>query len=98
MLQREHFAELSTFIKLSFVIKSLFCIILSGSFTQVLLYSHYFIGHLEELFELALKIWVLIPLSSSEGFGKSVNMHRLARGFAVCIHKVWMEMKTPDKI
>ena len=38
MLQREHSAILSTFIKLPFVIKTLmFCLFLSGYFTQVLL-------------------------------------------------------------
>ena len=38
MLQGEHSAILSTFIKLPFVIKTLFCLFLSGHFTQVLLY------------------------------------------------------------
>ena len=38
MLQGEHSAILSTFIKLQFVIRSLFCLFLSGRFTQVLLY------------------------------------------------------------
>ena len=36
-LQGEHSAMLSAFIKLPFVIKILFCLLLSGSFTQVLL-------------------------------------------------------------
>ena len=38
MLQGEHSAILLTFIKLLFVIKILFCLFLSGRFTQVLLY------------------------------------------------------------
>ena len=38
MLQREHSAILSTFIKLPFVIKIFVLSILSGLFTQVLLY------------------------------------------------------------
>ena len=37
MLQREHSAILSTFIKLP-VVRPLFCLFLSGRFTQVLLY------------------------------------------------------------
>ena len=37
MLQGEHSAILSTLIKLPFIIRSLFCLFLSGSFTQVLL-------------------------------------------------------------
>ena len=43
MLQREHSAILSTFIKLPFVIKIFIFSILSGRFTQVLLYNtiHY---------------------------------------------------------
>ena len=36
MLQEEHSAILLTFIKLPFVIRSLFCLFLSGRFTQVL--------------------------------------------------------------
>ena len=39
MLQQEHSAILLTFIKLPFVIEALFCLFLSGRFTQVLLYS-----------------------------------------------------------
>ena len=39
MLQGEHSAILSTFIKLPFVIRSLFCLFLRGHFTQVLLYN-----------------------------------------------------------
>ena len=38
ILQGEHPAILSTFIKLPFVVKPLFCLFLSGSFTQVLPY------------------------------------------------------------
>ena len=38
MLQGEHSAIHSTFIKLPFVIKIFFCLFLSGHFTQVLLY------------------------------------------------------------
>ena len=38
MLKREHSAILSTFIKLPVVIKPLFCLFLSGRFTQVLLF------------------------------------------------------------
>ena len=38
MLQGEHSAILSTLIKLPFVIKTFFCLFLSGRFTQVLLY------------------------------------------------------------
>ena len=38
MLHGEHSAILSTFIKLPFVIRSLFCLFLSGLFTQVLVY------------------------------------------------------------
>ena len=41
MLQGEHSAILSTFIKLPFVIKSLFCLFSRGRFTQVLLYTVY---------------------------------------------------------
>ena len=40
MLRGEHSATLLTLIKLPFVIKILFCLFLSGSFTQVLLYYH----------------------------------------------------------
>ena len=43
MLQGEHSAILLTFIKLPFVIKILFCLFLSGRFTQVLLYLNFFI-------------------------------------------------------
>ena len=39
MLQEEHSAILSTFIKLPFIIRSLFCLFLSDRFTQVLLYK-----------------------------------------------------------
>ena len=39
MLQGEHSAIFLTFIKLPFVIKTLFCLFLSGRFTQVLLYG-----------------------------------------------------------
>ena len=39
MLQ-EHSAILSTFIKLPFVLRSLFCLFLNGRFTQVLLYNN----------------------------------------------------------
>ena len=39
MLQTEHFAILSTFIKLQVVIKTYVCLFLSGRFTQVLLYN-----------------------------------------------------------
>ena len=39
MLQGEHSAILSTFIKLPFVNEILFCLFFSGRFTQVLLYS-----------------------------------------------------------
>ena len=38
MLPLEHSAILSTFNKLPFVIKTLFCLFLSGHFTQVLMY------------------------------------------------------------
>ena len=38
MLQGEHFAILLTFIKLPFIIKTIVLSILSGRFTQVLLY------------------------------------------------------------
>ena len=41
MLQREHSAILPTFIKLPFISKILVLFILSGSFTQGLLYFHY---------------------------------------------------------
>ena len=41
MLQGEHSAILSTFIKLPFGIKIVFCLFWSGSFTQVLLYHTY---------------------------------------------------------
>ena len=40
MLQGEHSAILSTFIKLRFVIKIFFCLFLSGRFTKVLLYAN----------------------------------------------------------
>ena len=40
MFQGEHSAILSTCIKLPFVIKSLFCLFLSGGFTHVLLYIY----------------------------------------------------------
>ena len=40
MLQREHSAILLTFIKLPLSLRSLFCLFLSGNFTQVLLYLH----------------------------------------------------------
>ena len=40
MLQEEHSAIISTFIKLPFVTKSLFCLFLSGCFTQVILYLY----------------------------------------------------------
>ena len=36
----EHSAILLTFVKLPFVIKILFCLFVSGCFTQVLLYFH----------------------------------------------------------
>ena len=39
MLQAEHSAILSTFIELPFALRHLFCLFLSGRFTQVLLYS-----------------------------------------------------------
>ena len=39
MLQGEHSAILSTFIKLHLPFRSLFCLFLSGRFTQVLLYT-----------------------------------------------------------
>ena len=39
MLQGVHSAILSTFIKLQFVIRSLFCLFLSGRFIQVLLHE-----------------------------------------------------------
>ena len=38
MLQGEHSAILSTFIKLPVVIKTMFCLFLSGRFTQLLMY------------------------------------------------------------
>ena len=41
MLHGEHSAILSTFIKLPFVFKILFCLFLSGHFRQVLLYNDY---------------------------------------------------------
>ena len=40
MLQGEHSAILLTFIKLALSLRSLFCLILSGNFRQVLLYLH----------------------------------------------------------
>ena len=46
MLQGEHSVILSTFIKLPFVIKIFVLSILSGRFTQVLLYSNQLIPHL----------------------------------------------------
>ena len=50
MLPLEHSAILSTFIKLPFVIKSLFCLFLSGRFTQVLLYCKEYFFMLRFLF------------------------------------------------
>ena len=47
MLQEEHSAILSTFIKLPFVIKFFFCLFLSGRLRQVLLYVR--ILHLMQL-------------------------------------------------
>ena len=41
MLQGEHSAILLTFIKLPFGIRSLFCLFLSGIFTQILLYCKF---------------------------------------------------------
>ena len=38
MLQGEHSATFSTFIKLLFLLRPLFCLLLSDRFTQVLLY------------------------------------------------------------
>ena len=40
MIQWEHSAILTTFIKLHFVIRYWFCLFLIGRFTQVLLYIH----------------------------------------------------------
>ena len=40
---------------------------------------------------------VLIVLSSNEYSGESAHMQDFAK-FAVCIHKVWMEIKTESKI
>ena len=40
MLQREHSAILSTFIKLPLSLRPYFCLFLSGRFTQVLLYFY----------------------------------------------------------
>ena len=41
MLQREHSAIFSTFIKLQLPLRPLFCLFLSGRFTQVLLYFEF---------------------------------------------------------
>ena len=56
MLQGEHSAILSTFIKLPFVIKIFVLSILSACFTQVLLYIIYFMC-VKSLFEHA---WTVI--------------------------------------
>ena len=42
------------------------------------------------IYESALEVLVLIALSSNEGSGESVHMHRLARSIAARIHKLWM--------
>ena len=39
-IEGEHSAIILTFIKLQFVIKIMFCLFLSGRFTQALLYVH----------------------------------------------------------
>ena len=43
------------------------------------------------------EILVPITLSSNEGSGIPGQMGRLARSFAACIHKVWMQMKLRPK-
>ena len=40
------------------------------------------------------KILVLIALSNKEGLGEAVQIHRLVRAFAMCIHQIWMYSKT----
>ena len=49
MLQGEHFAILSTFIKLPFDIKICVCLFLSGSLRQVLLYFPYCKSEIDSL-------------------------------------------------
>ena len=54
MLQEDNSAIISIFVKLPFVIKILFCLFLSGRFTQVLLYYRtYFITRAQIFVHLA---------------------------------------------
>ena len=53
---------------------------------------------LECVYELAHAILVCISLSSKEGSGEPVPMHRLTRAFPACKHNVWMKMKAHTKL